>query len=64
MKFARFHNNTDKKNLSICVNNAEEMLLKIHFSKKYKEIHLVGYQKRNTQHVLGNRVGEEGENKK
>lgn len=58
MKFTRFHNNNDNEDLFIWANNAEEMLFKIHFSEKHK-VHLLGYQKRNTRHVFGNRRGEE-----
>lgn len=44
----------------MCINNAEKILFKTHFfSRKFKEINLLGYQKGNTQYIFGNIVGEQ-----
>lgn len=42
-------------------NNAEEMLFKIHFSRKWRKANPLGYQKGNTKNIFGNTVGEEWE---
>lgn len=43
------------------MNNVEEMTYKICFSKECKEVHLLGYEERDTQHVFGSRVGKKWE---